>query len=936
MNLKKLFTSLALPLLFSLGSQASAQLSQIRAEANPGEESLELLEDQFFYEFDETGKPRHWETSGKSRKIEGGFNASTGFSVGINTGDGKTGYISQSIDLNRTDKQVNPGDMLEGLIHYRSQAPRNPAGAFRLACHWLDKEGKQLSSGEDAFINAPGNWFDKHKAWGTIRFRTIAPEGAARFVFRVETNAHTETEFDDFSLLRLIPLDRDRQFISILPEVATVEAKVGQPSTGKMLVQGMGLLSTHEAYVDYPNGEMSLSLPKLPQGNSINEISYTITPEKKGAYPLGKTSIQYPNVDPIARLNIQLYAIEPNNPPQVKLKSMASIPPFRAFPGQSDAKELSFDISGEIASVNLAIEQAEGGPFRLNSAQFFYSEKQGKVLNNSVKLSFAPQKPGKYTANLRLSTAMMDTVRYELSAECLAWGDTWIETFETDKKLDPRFVGEAWKNYHLFDRSYYRLDGRWKAANTIELDPNGLLECDETFVNGIASIRLQPHSSSVYELEISLDGGGHWQKIGQQGEAFVPATNRPTRFRIRNTSEEKSLLNRIEVIEGDKALRTVFDKIENCMLQPNEEQPVELLSEKFESLRHTRPFNLSGWQSLIFKGNRPFWGWDQKNFTSGETEERCAQISFYRLGEIIEQEHESWLISPAISFQKAKSKILTFRLRFSLPPKNLEEKFGMYIITKQSGKLTAQYLDITKHLLVKDLDRDSWYDYFIDLSQDNSIQVEDLFYLGFSLHSPEAGNAATLAFMIDDVTFGRTDHTTIKTDKDLLLFQFIPDIKTAPQSVSVTVENPRNPISVSVEPRQAARYFAVDKTSIPAEGAEIQTVFKAKEKTDRAAALLLQTRGGSSALVKLLATLDSGVEIPSSDNEITVYPTITTDLLHIKGNYSHFYLFAMDGRLLSQGGYTHSLDVSSLPAGRYLMMFVTAEGSSTNSSFVKE
>ena len=68
---------------------------------------------------------------------------------------------------------------------------------------------------------------------------------------------------------------------------------------------------------------------------------------------------------------------------------------------------------------------------------------------------------------------------------------------------------------------------------------------------------------------------------------------------------------------------------------------------------------------------------------------------------------------------------------------------------------------------------------------------------------------------------------------------------------------------------------------LPAEGGDLAVGFSTKQERDRAAALLLQTRGGVSKLVRLLAQKDTAVESLEP-----LRPVYVLSLIHICCSYS--------------------------------------------------
>lgn len=123
--------------------------------SEPTDEAFEVLKDNFFYEFDANDKPKHWEPKGTITKLEGSdrFNSSSQFGVGITTAKGETGFIKQVIDLSKAgeagNKVVKEENELEGLIHYQTVESPLESGPFRLACQWLDAEGKEITQADE-------------------------------------------------------------------------------------------------------------------------------------------------------------------------------------------------------------------------------------------------------------------------------------------------------------------------------------------------------------------------------------------------------------------------------------------------------------------------------------------------------------------------------------------------------------------------------------------------------------------------------------------------------------------------------------------------------------------------------------------------------------------------------------------------------------------
>ena len=127
----------------------------------------ELLENQFFWDFNSDNTPKNWEIKGEQifkREKRDSYHSDTGFGVGIKTKNEK-GFLKQTIDLAKNN--VTVGDEIECQIHYTTISSPNNKGPLRLAFRWLNDNGNVVQSNEDAFINNPKVFFGKMKSWGT-------------------------------------------------------------------------------------------------------------------------------------------------------------------------------------------------------------------------------------------------------------------------------------------------------------------------------------------------------------------------------------------------------------------------------------------------------------------------------------------------------------------------------------------------------------------------------------------------------------------------------------------------------------------------------------------------------------------------------------------------------------------------------------------------
>ena len=896
--------------------------------------TVELLDDPFFYSFND-GKPTHWATAGTVTQLKAGdrYSSDTGFGVGIETAANVDGYLKQVIDLNRTGKEVVQGDELECLVHYSTIESKRLEGPFRLALRWLDAAGNELVSTEKDFINNPDIYFGRMKAYGNLKFRTVCPAGAVKLEFALLVAPGSLVRMDDFSVLRLADKDKT-PLVAILPQYRTMMGEVGQPTTFPIALQGMHLSAdqTPNFGGTKSSSVMMLDVEKLPKNGTV-KANLTITPQVAGVYVGSNTyKLRFSGADEdnSGSLNLTGYFKRAGTTPTITLKGDQQVREMKATPGKTDEQQLDFDIKDVITNVNLALKHDANSPFRIDVGQYYYATSSGKLYHRPVKVTFAPRKAGVYEAELRVSSVLADTLVIKLKgvSEAATSADL-VENFTENRTMDGRFTGDAWKDYHKFDLGYWKLNGKWNSKSNVTLAAKDTLYYDELIANGVNTLQLTPASSAAKcTAEYSIDGGGHWKSltVGDGEGKYVVGTHRPTLVRF--VSSESVEVQRVTITPNTIDERETFDKIEEAMLKDADSKPLAVLNETFSDLRHTRILGLKGWQNLTVRGERPFYAWKQKNADQSFVENEVAQISFLKYGVEDRREHESWLISPTLSYKNAQSKDLTFSLMYRNQTTNGEELFGFYIITEKDGKATPYFLDISQYVPagVK-LEPDMWFDYRIDFSKVEGLTIEDKFHVAFSYYSPVGGNATSLNFMIDDVTFGRTDLPELSVDNDFIQFVFRPGQEMTPQPLNIYSDRTTAPVTITLAPSAQKKYFKISSEKLPLEGGALAVGFKSNDSKTHAAALLVQTRGAEPIIVKLLAQpITAGISNVAGGEEDALLPVVSGSELTVNGKYQKYQLFSTDGSLLQQGGYQQRIDLSGVQPKVFILKLSTDEG----------
>lgn len=896
-------------------------------------ETKELLQDPFFYEF--TGdKPSKYEIEGTPTKLTDRrrYSSDTGFGLLLETSKDKEGFIRQKVNVS----SVKATTEMEGSFYYCVDASSKAVGPLNIRCRWLDAQGKEITTTEEKnLLNNSNLWFGRMKTYGHFAFRTICPEGAFQFELMIAVAPSSKVRFDDFSFKQLAPKDCT-PFTAILPQYMTLKGKVGVEQKIEVALQTKHL--GQESPLTYSGNEGDLKIEGVDKLNKNTTLRSTLTfkPSKKGVFVMGKAgsySVKMQGGEKPATLITTAYVADPANPPTIKVDAEGEVE-LKSRPNTPYIKEFKVTATGLIESINVSLEQEERGIFMSNTSLLYYSVSGDKLYNNSIKLTFRPKEAKEYNATLVLSTALGDTVRIPIKGIGLSDSDGWLEKFTEEQPMDSRFTGDAWKNYHHFDKGYWYLDGKWIEKGKVELNGAGILALDEWFFSGIDEVSVATEKpTDKIDLEYSFDGGGHFIKATQDAINHWKLKNhRPVMLRFRNPGTESIFIKHISFSENIVKERQAFEKVEDAMT--TEGDAIALLDESFNGLRHTRSLALKGWQNIPLLGDKPFKSWQQKDKAQTVVEEECAQISFFSYGVEDNRPHQTWLISPKLSYKKATSKILTFGLRFALRTEDGKEQFGLHILTLKDGKVTPHYLDLTEYAPAKDMKDEEWYNFYIDLSKIKDLNIEDEFFVAYSFDSPIAGNASSLTIMIDDVSFGRSDLPLIKVDKELVSIKFRPGLTSEPEEVNVTAERAKAPIKVVLHTPSKKSGFSVKPNQLPEAGGKVTITYKSDDPKDRAAYILLQTKGAESKMVKLLAKNETYCMV-DGEGEVKVYPTQVRNSLHIEGNVKSYILFNLEGSRVLSGDAVSSVNLEVIPQGKYFLV-LSLESGETYSCFIEK
>ena len=173
------------------------------------------------------------------------------------------------------------------------------------------------------------------------------------------------------------------------------------------------------------------------------------------------------------------------------------------------------------------------------------------------------------------------------------------------------------------------------------------------------------------------------------------------------------------------------------------------------------------------------------------------------------------LVTPALDFKNAASRMFTFRVR------------GDYLRNEQPDRLELCYIDLAEGNMyvapVKGFqmpctqdESGEWFEYHIDLDGQS---LADKFFMAFRF-TCERGRTSSATYYIDDVTYGRTDIPLMRLSANSLAFEAYPGTDALSTTVSVSTENLAEPITLTLGGANKSK-FALTTSTLPTEG-EVQ------------------------------------------------------------------------------------------------------------------
>lgn len=510
-----------------------------------------------------------------------------------------------------------------------------------------------------------------------------------------------------------------------------------------------------------------------------------------------------------------------------------------------------------------------------NRAMFTTSvaEIQKGSSETDVVISYTPTAIGKHSARVFIDCPQAPTLSQSIALSAYAIDEqnppvvkanTESINFESVKAGETAEQTIEIETANLPDYAYVKL----ATADVFRISSSMLMKNDKASVK----VTFVPLSAGTYSNELIVSTLG-------VDELHIPISG----VAVDNTTPETPA-------EGDQ-----------LPLDPS--HPLTLLNEHFDNGERNKPLAIDGWKNIATKGTRAWWNYSF-NDTDASAGEHVAKVTAYdsKVEDGDESEAEMLLVTPALNFKDAASKIFTFRVR------------GDYLTDEQTDKLELCYIDLTDgDMYINPVDgftmpctkdeSGEWFEYHIDLTDQ---PIADTFFMGFRFKSTRGrNNAAT--YYIDDVSFGRTDIPVVRPDVSALAFEAIKGQDATSDEITVTTENLTEPIKLTLGGANKSK-FKISTSELPTEGGTFTVQFNSDEEGVHEAYVKLASRGAADKYVVL-----------------TVNNTVNTGIAGISAAPANITVFALNGVALKSGkAITPAEAIKGLPTGTYILQKVDA------------
>ena len=185
----------------------------------------------------------------------------------------------------------------------------------------------------------------------------------------------------------------------------------------------------------------------------------------------------------------------------------------------------------------------------------------------------------------------------------------------------------------------------------------------------------------------------------------------------------------------------------------NATTPLTYMNETFDDVEHNQTVLIDDWQNVADVDARPWWGFDASKTMVFTDDFKCAKASAYQSGKESTGNWDIWLVTPALDYKNAQTKVFAFDVMGQyLPEEGIEAALEIYYIEPGAPAL---FQNLTESFSIPQTsdENEKWVTFNLDLSPFAST-IADVFHMGFRYVGPN-GAAGVIAYYIDNVSWGK-------------------------------------------------------------------------------------------------------------------------------------------------------------------------------------
>ena len=192
----------------------------------------------------------------------------------------------------------------------------------------------------------------------------------------------------------------------------------------------------------------------------------------------------------------------------------------------------------------------------------------------------------------------------------------------------------------------------------------------------------------------------------------------------------------------------------------NAATPLTYMDESFDDVAHNKTLLIDGWQNVTAAEARPWWGFDASKTMIFEEEFQCAKASAYQSGKQSTGLWDMWLVTPALDYQNAQTKVFAFSVMGQyLPQDGIQTALEVYYIdpTITAEKDTVFFQNLTSSFAIPQTSDENltWVTFYLDLTP-FAATIADVFHMGFRYIGPN-GDEGVVTYYIDNVSWGKEE-----------------------------------------------------------------------------------------------------------------------------------------------------------------------------------